>query len=172
MIAPAKYRNEIDPEEMRKYVGIKFYLQKCVGPDCLREGDHKEHFWFDERLVADEVTGKGLDVGGKLNEAKLISLPIRWFNFCLAVHTVTKKNPLLNGLKLMQKAIEHAKDNYFDPAGGPNNMANKMGFSSYSKLLKMIEDDETEKELLKKHRGIIAQQFNVPNVILNEPHQA
>lgn len=125
--------------DLKKYAGVRYQFEKCIGEGlCRRDGDHKDHTWYDEVLISDEI----LLAGGKGQLDKKVWLPIRWYNFTLAVYKVMNGRKILkNDFEIATEAIKWAKDNCFDPSGAPNNMATKYEFTSYGKLLDQISEN-------------------------------
>lgn len=90
-----------------------------------------------EILIVDEI------LATKANrENRRVWIPIRFNNFNYAISRVMEasKSNILT-VQLFRKAVEFVKINCFGAAGEPVNMAEKLGISSYSKLLEVVETD-------------------------------
>lgn len=117
MINLRRYMNDLSQTDVLKICGVKF-----------ENGE--------EILISDDVP----PTTPKHGNTAPISIPIRWFNFCYSVFTVAKTQKL-KGLELAKAAIEYAKRYCFDFDGTPINLAKAKNYSSYSKMLSVVETE-------------------------------
>lgn len=127
MLTTQKIRQQCSAAEMQKYVGFKYYPDKCIGAECKRKGNHADHVWEDEIIVVDKRIRK------RNGHEEEYSAPIRWYNFQYSLF-IKKDN--------IREAIKYNKENCFDLAGEPEYMPAKLGFLNYSKLLQYIQEAE------------------------------
>lgn len=137
---------DIDRKQIQKYAGIKFVIQECIPDKC----SHLNHpvdrakqqngrcTWYEEVMLVDNIEFEKKGQFGRL-ETITLSVPIRWWNFLLACYKISLQGKPLTELELIGKASEYVFDNCFEIGGKPKNMAKKLGFSSYSKLLKTLK---------------------------------
>ena len=142
MIDFLPYVQLVNWSDAKQYAGIKFSVAECCGELCKRNdhpndkanlGNHRCS-WYEDSLVSEQVKVQKKGQFGKLEDVD-VWLPIRYFNFVWAVEMVEERYPLATTFEKLQKAIQYAKLNCFDPTGVPNNLATRFGFTSYSKFL-------------------------------------
>lgn len=144
-------------DRVRSITGSYRIKHHCKGKEngCVRNGDCSKHYWSEEVLESDEVTlqryakdkyGNGTPV------EKQVRIPIRYYNYQVACLKVLDEYGMDNALKEIKedktaetrlkfigKALDHAQANYFMSDGTPADLAERMEFSSYNKLLNMVE---------------------------------
>lgn len=120
-------------------ISLEIYL-KHIGADdlatfCGVRYEKKENnliTWYDEILIADEIFSV------KANSR--LSIPVRSLNFEFALKKIMiVRQTRTVDLSVIRAAIEWVKRNAFDEAGDPANLAQKLGASSYSKLLQTLK---------------------------------
>jgi len=153
MIPLSPFRLELDMFKVKQYAGTKFRIEKCFGEGrCNKADAHSSHFWFEETICLDEMSIE-VTTNERRKEQRKIWVPIRWYNFEFSYLKCLEKAPTeKNTLKLINQALDYARLNCFDPTGEPQNMASKLGFSSYSKFLAMVEENILRIEEASKYK--------------------
>lgn len=121
------YIMKLDRKKVRNICGIGFDLVQCG-----------ERRWLEDKLIGDEITVQVKGAYGRTEDRK-IHVPIRFWNFSWSLHEIQKNYPHLGEVETIEKAMRHAELNCFDPTGEPNNMATRLGYTSYSKFLETFQ---------------------------------
>jgi hypothetical protein len=115
-------REMLGDEELSRIVGINFTFHTCIGENCVREGDHKDHTWWEESFQGDELEIE------RNKENKKYNIPLRYWNFLVA----------LSQTKNLQKAVQWVKDEAMI-GDEPMNLATKLGAKNYGQLFKKLQ---------------------------------
>ena len=139
MISIMNNLKHLDEKELSDVVGVYYKKSKCSGEKCKRE-DHQQNGvceWLDEVILTDRLQ---YQVKGQYNkmEDREVQIPVRYYNFMVALSNISANNPLLTEPEKINKSLKHAKMNCFGLDGKPENMAEKLGFSSYNMLLQSL----------------------------------
>lgn len=135
--------------QVKELAGVFYERKECAGPGiCKREdhgGDHKQHYWYDEVLLADKVTINKYDKEKKENRSENVWLPIRYYNFCfLAVSVLSRQRQGQNGVETvfgpveLQKTLEACRQRM--SGRRPEFIPDGIIAKNYNKLLKGAEE--------------------------------
>lgn len=140
-------RKLVDPSsaaQVKELAGVFYEKKDCAGPGvCKRtdhDGDHAQHYWYDEVLLTDKIT-----VPAKDKKVESVWLPIRYYNFCfLALSALNRKRQGPNGTEFvfgpaeLQKTLLACKQRMQN--GRPEFIPDGIIAENYNRLLKGAEE--------------------------------